>query len=296
MAGRDRRLELVATRAPQRGGPLEEGVRGGDRQASQRDRSCCSRTTSRPSSKRAARRACCRVSRARRPRASGSSGRDVASRPASHRASSARSRSSADCPEDETNASLNIRYVTVSTSSRRSARCAGAGIVSGMPASTILRLARTIRCAIVCSLTRKARAICAVVIPTTARRVSASRDSTASAGWQQPNSSGRRSSTRRVVRGWCIPSRSRASARSCRWRLRTVSIALRRAATWSHAPGRSATPPRPPRAQRLEHSVLHRLLGDVEVADEPVQRRDDRARLGTDGGREGRVRAGLARA
>ena len=38
------------------------------------------------------------------------------------------------------------------------------------------------------------RAICAVLKPTTARKVRASRDSAASAGWQQPNRSRSRSS------------------------------------------------------------------------------------------------------
>ena len=44
------------------------------------------------------------------------------------------------------------------------------------------------------SLTRNAREICGVVMPTTARRVSASRASGARAGWQQAKSSASRSS------------------------------------------------------------------------------------------------------
>ncbi len=55
----------------------------------------------------------------------------------------------------------------------------------GMFASTILRLARTIRCAIVASLVIKARAISIVVSPATARSVSATWASLESAGWQQ---------------------------------------------------------------------------------------------------------------
>ena len=54
-----------------------------------------------------------------------------------------------------------------------------------MFASTILRLARTIRWAIAASETRNAAAISWVVKPATARRVSATCDSWASAGWQQ---------------------------------------------------------------------------------------------------------------
>ncbi len=48
-------------------------------------------------------------------------------------------------------ASLYMTDTTVSTMSRRSARSAGSGIRSGMPAAPILRLARTIRCATVAS-------------------------------------------------------------------------------------------------------------------------------------------------
>src|SRR5438105_423742 len=63
-----------------------------------------------------------------------------------------------------------------------------------MPASTIFRLARTIRCAMVASLVRKARAISGVVSPITARRVSATCASRLSAGWQQVKISRSRSS------------------------------------------------------------------------------------------------------
>ena len=110
-----------------------------------------------------------------------------------------------------------------------------------MPASTILRLARTMRWASVLSLTRNARAICGVVRPTTARRVSASRASGASAGWQHANSSASRSS---------VPDPAGAGGRGpggqvrCRVLRRTPSRALRWAATWSHAPGLSGGPSR----------------------------------------------------
>ena len=81
-----------------------------------------------------------------------------------------------------------------------------------MPAWVILRFARTSRWAIVASGTRNALAICGVVIPTTARSVSASRASTASAGWQQPNSIGSRSSPGRSTTGGARPWRSAASS------------------------------------------------------------------------------------
>src|SRR6478609_3817544 len=54
-----------------------------------------------------------------------------------------------------------------------------------MPASRIFCLARTRRCAIASSFTRKARATCAVVSPQTVRSVSATWTSVANAGWQQ---------------------------------------------------------------------------------------------------------------
>ena len=63
-----------------------------------------------------------------------------------------------------------------------------------MPASRILRLARTRRCAMVASGTRNARATAGVSRPPTVRSVSATCASRLSAGWQQVKSSGRRSS------------------------------------------------------------------------------------------------------
>ena len=58
----------------------------------------------------------------------------------------------------------------------------------------IFRLARVIRCAIVVSGTRNARAIWAVVRPHTTRRVSAICACRGSAGWQQVKISRSRSS------------------------------------------------------------------------------------------------------
>ncbi len=63
-----------------------------------------------------------------------------------------------------------------------------------MPASRILPLARTSRCAIVGSGTRNARAISAVVNPPSSRSVSATRAGRASAGWQHVKISRSRSS------------------------------------------------------------------------------------------------------
>jgi hypothetical protein len=84
--------------------------------------------------------------------------------------------------------------MTASTSDSRPASSSGSGIRYGIPASAILRLARVIRCPTVDSGTRKARAICAVVRPHTARSVSAICPVRGRAGWQQVNSSRSRSS------------------------------------------------------------------------------------------------------
>ena len=64
-----------------------------------------------------------------------------------------------------------------------------------MPAALILAFARVIRCPMVVSCTRKARAISGTVSPPTMRSVSATRVSIASAGWQQVKISRSRSSS-----------------------------------------------------------------------------------------------------
>src|SRR6266498_3230246 len=87
-----------------------------------------------------------------------------------------------------------------------------------MCAALIFALARVIRRAIVVSCTRKARAISGTVRPPSRRRVSATRASIASAGWQQVKTSlSRSSSTGPVGSGgvssytiraaWCLASR-----------------------------------------------------------------------------------------
>ena len=69
---------------------------------------------------------------------------------------------------------------------RRGARRARsrAGTSNGTRASASVRLARTMRCAMVASGTRKARAISLVVRPPSRRSVSATRASVESTGWQ----------------------------------------------------------------------------------------------------------------
>src|ERR671922_48630 len=121
-----------------------------------------------------------------------------------------------------------------------------------MWASAILRLARTIRLPMVGSAIRKARAISPVVIPPSARSVSATRAGISNAGWQQVKISRSRSST--IVgsssmdgSSWAsrrVSSASR-SARSATDRLRrSRSIPRRRAAVVIHAPGLAGTPSR----------------------------------------------------
>src|SRR5215510_1419521 len=207
---------------------------------SQRSRSWSRSSTRSPLElNRAAALPCCSVSNAASPHASAWSGRLVAITSASQTASAPRSRSWVR-PVDETKASLYITYTTASTSPSRPGNSAGSGTRSSIRVLTTLRLARTMRCARVCSLTRKARAICGVVRPITARRVRASRASGASAGWQQAKSSAIRSS---------VPPRStdgstRAASASCRPRRRIRSRALRCAAVVSQAAGRSGAPSR----------------------------------------------------
>ena len=168
---------------------------------------------------------------------------------------------------------------------RSGSRCAG-GTRYGMPALRILRLARTSRCAIVGSGTRNARAISAVVSPASVRSVSATCASTDSAGWQHVKISRRRSSSTplssesaRVASG-----RRRARRPPAAWRRpslarRSRSSARLRAVVVSHAPGLRGTPSRGQRLERQREGVLRALLGEVPVAGDPDQRRDDAAPL-----------------
>ncbi len=110
-----------------------------------------------------------------------------------------------------------------------------------MLAATILRLARTIRCAMVGSDPRNAAAISCVVKPATARSVSATCASWASAGWQQVKMRRRRSSASAGSAGTADRSNS-ATFSAYRRSRRSRSIARRRAVVMSHAPGLSGMP------------------------------------------------------
>ena len=125
-----------------------------------------------------------------------------------------------------------------------------------MPASRIFFLARTSRWASVGSGTRKARAISGVVRPPSVRRVSATADSGASAGWQQVkisrswssgigciSSSAAMSSAAAARSASNALSRAMTSALSAKRRARrTRSIARLRAVVVIHAPGLSGIP------------------------------------------------------
>ncbi len=139
------------------------------------------------------------------------------------------------------------------------------------------------RCAIVASGTRNARAISAVVRPPTARSVSATCDAGESAGWQQRNSSVERVVLldRRLVAGaGATPARRTwAAAVSSRRRracsLRSSSVSRRDATVISQPRGFSGTPSRGPLHGRGEQRLLHGVLGGVEVPVAPDERAED---------------------
>ena len=122
-----------------------------------------------------------------------------------------------------------------------------------MRAAEIFFLARVTRAAIVGSETRKAWAISAVVSPQTSRRVSATWASRARAGWQQvktrrSRSSGITSSSPGAGAGGDEPATGgtgSTSSGSLPRRVcsrRSASMARRRAAVVSQAPGLRGTP------------------------------------------------------
>ena len=173
------------------------------------------------------------------------------------------------------------------TASRRSGSTLGGGTSYGMRASWILRFARTSRCAMVGGGTRKARAISSVDRPHSVRSDSATCASTASAGWQQVKISRSRSS------GMAASSGSGVVGIECHLRHAAELGADDREAAGpaQHvdrlvARGRDDPGARVGRAplrghccERGSERVLHRLLGDVEVADQPDDGRQDAAEL-----------------
>ena len=142
----------------------------------------------------------------------------------------------------------------------------------GMPASRILRLARTRRCAIVGSAVRRARAISAVLRPASVRRVSATRAGNGSAGWQHVKISRSRSSgissVRRLVR---VALEHGPLAQLRRPRAVPAQPVGRAVAGRRGEPGaRSARDAvARPRRQRRGEGVLCAVLGQVPVAGHP---------------------------
>ena len=178
-------------------------------------------------------------------------------------ASAARSPRTSSAPLLAAYPSLNSRYSTARTAAVRSgSRCAG-GTRYGMPASWILRFARTRRCAIVASGTRNARAISAVVRPASVRSVSATWASTDSAGWQQVKIRRSRSSATplsSITAGGSSVMRTAASRAFAAPRLRATqrSNARLRAVVVSQAPGFAGTPSRGQRSSaRANASCAH---------------------------------------
>ena len=80
--------------------------------------------------------------------------------------------------------SVKTRYSTWATAATRAGISVTGGTAKGSATSSSRTLARTMRCAMVDSGTRNERAICAVVRPATARKVSATCDGLLSDGWQ----------------------------------------------------------------------------------------------------------------
>ena len=155
----------------------------------------------------------------------------------------------------------------------------------GMPASRIFFFARTIRWASVASGTRNARAISGVVRPPSVRRVSATRASRASAGWQQVKISRRRSSARRlslprrtidsVPRGHAAALELGAASPPWRRARRRRSRARLRAVVVIQAPGLAGIAVTRPRLEGGHEGVRDGLLGERRSpAEQPDQRRE----------------------
>ncbi len=138
--------------------------------------------------------------------------------------------------------------MTSRTDAKRSARWLPCGTSNATSASASERFARTMRCAIVGSGTRNARAISFVVSPPISRRVRAIRASGDSTGWQAMKMSRRRSSSISSAPAGSIGGTStsvRPTSSSLRAYVplrRRRSIARCFAVDMSHAPGLVGTP------------------------------------------------------
>ncbi len=171
-----------------------------------------------------------------------------------------------------------------------------------MRASRILPLARTSRCAIVASGTRKARAISAVASPPRSRSVSATCAARPSAGWQQVKMSRSRSSGTGPSSSGSSPAWSSAACSVAVGARGLAAQAVDRpAARGGDDPAgraRRQAVGRPPLDGRDE-GVRDRVLGDAEVAEDAGEDRDRAAVLGAEHAldllRADRVHRGLRR-
>ena len=163
-------------------------------------------------------------------------------------------------------------------------------------------LAREIRCPIVRGSTRNARAISSVLRPPTIRRVSATRASRESAGWQQVKTSARTSSPIPSSHGGRHPGRH-DDAEVAGDDLRLVlqprvaphevdRAVLRR----GHQPGaRVVRDARPrPRLERGDQRLLRQVLREPDVAHHAGQSGDDPGRLHPPDGVDRTMRVGRA--
>ena len=165
--------------------------------------------------------------------------------------------------------------------------------------SRSLRLARTMRCAIVASGTRNARASSGVSRPPSRRSVSATWASGASAGWQQRN----------ISRSWSSGTTSTRASRSSELRsvvgFHVTGLVESVGGEVALGAGRLAPQPvdrpvagggRDPAARVRRHARLrpalgrdrerlgHRVLGEVDVAEDTDQRRGAAAGLAPEDG------------
>ena len=176
--------------------------------------------------------------------------------------------------------------MTSSTDDSRAASSAPRGTSKGTCASASVRLARTMRWAIVGSGTRNARAISSVVRPPSRRSVSATRASVESTGWQAVNTSRSRSSptssssaASRSARP--SPARSRARGRApracARAACRRRSMVDRAVLRGGHEPGARVVRDARlrPLLERGDERVLRELLGEADVAHDPREAGDE---------------------
>ena len=174
--------------------------------------------------------------------------------------------------------------MTSSTASVLPGSSSAAGIRYGMWAAAIFFLARVMRAAIVASLTRKLRAISAVVTPHTSRSVNATLAGAESVGWQQVKISRSRSSPKMSSSmSWpvaeTVSTISNGSDRRAVDSRRIRSKARFLAAVVSHAPGRAGNAVLRPRDDGFRVGILHAFLGKVEVAGDAHRRREHKGPL-----------------